>query len=47
MSKKTYILYDGRAVSGNPDDACVIDTANSEADARDAGSTTWAGHDAI
>lgn len=42
-----YVLYDGRALSGDPDEASVMDTAESEAHASEAGRTTWAGSDAI
>lgn len=47
MSKKMFVLYDGRAMAGDPDDASVMDTAEAEAEAAEAGRTTWAGHDAI
>lgn len=45
-----FLLMDGRAASGSEDDldrAAVLDTADSEAEAREAGKTTWEGHDAI
>lgn len=47
MGKKMFILYDGRAMSGDLDDASVMDTAETEEEAADTGRTTWAGHDAI
>jgi len=47
MSSKRLVLYDGRAMGGDPDDALARDTAETEQEAREAGSTTWAGHDAI
>ncbi len=45
--QKTFILYDGRALAGDPDDASVLDTAETEQEARQAGQHTWAGYDAI
>ncbi len=45
-----FILYDGRAklpVEGSTDDATVLDTADSESEARHEGRTTWKNHDAI
>ena len=45
--RKKFILWDGRAKGGDTDDANAMDTADTEREARRAGSTTWAGHDAI
>ncbi|MCP9469294.1 MAG: hypothetical protein NNA31_04755 [Nitrospira sp.] len=47
MGKKRFVLYDGRAVGGNTDDALVMDMAETEKEARKAGSTTWHGQDGI
>ena len=47
MSQKIFILYDGRALAGDQDDAAVLATAHSEEDARNAGKTDWADHDVI
>lgn len=44
---KTFLLFDGRAKAGLIDDAFVMDTASTEAEARRAGETDWVGHDAI
>lgn len=33
--KKQYVLYDGRARCGDPDDATVCDTAESESEVRE------------
>lgn len=45
MSK--FILWDGRAKGGDTDDASVVDTADTEQEAREAGLTQWRGYDAI
>ena len=42
-----WILLDGRARTGMEDRASVMDTADSEKEARHAGLTIWADHDAI
>lgn len=42
-----FILYDGRAKSGDPSGAFALDTAVDEDEAREAGVTTWVGHDAV
>lgn len=42
-----FVLYDGRAKLGDYTIATVMDLANTEAEARSEGSTTWAGYDAI
>ncbi len=34
--EKIFVLYDGRAKGGDPDDAMVLDTANSASEARKA-----------
>lgn len=47
MANKTFILYDGRAKCGDPDDAAVLVTAESEEEAREDGQLDWKGHDAI
>lgn len=44
---KMFLLYDGRAKSGETEDATVMDTAHSEEEARQSGEKNWAGHDAI
>lgn len=47
MSNPRFILLDGRAKMGDEDDAAVMDTADTEAEARKSGSTLWKGYDAI
>lgn len=47
MSAPRFILLDGRAKLGDEDDATVMDTAETETDARKAGSSLWKDHDAI
>lgn len=47
MSRQPWVLLDGRAKAGEEDDAAVMDTADSEAEARREGETTWEGYDAI
>jgi hypothetical protein len=42
-----FVLYDGRAKTGDTDDASVLDTADTEAEARCAGRTAWQDYDAI
>jgi hypothetical protein len=42
-----FILYDGRARRGDPEEASVLDTAATEDEARREGATTWAGYDAV
>jgi len=43
-----FILYDGRAkMPDNEENASVMDTAETEAEAKAAGLGTWADHDAI
>ena len=42
-----WLLLDGRAKLGDSDAALVLDTADSEAEARNEGKTTWAFYDAI
>ena len=42
-----FLLYDGRAKSGDTENAWVMDTAMTEDEARREGNTTWKGHDAI
>ena len=42
-----FILYDGRARGGETDDAAVLDTADTEKEARHLGKTGWKDHDAI
>lgn len=42
-----FILYDGRAKSGNIDEADALDTADTEQEARQSGLTMWEGMDAI
>jgi hypothetical protein len=45
---KMLLLHDGRAKAGDPDDdATPLDTAFTEQQARLAGRTTWAQHDAV
>lgn len=46
FSGKCFILYDGRAKSGDTDDASVLVTAHSEREARH-DSQNWSGYDAI
>jgi hypothetical protein len=43
---KCFVLYDGRAKSGDTDDASVLITAHSEQEARKDG-REWSGYDAI
>jgi hypothetical protein len=43
---KCFVLYDGRAKSGDTDDAAVLITAHSEQEARHDG-RHWSGYDAI
>lgn len=45
--EKIFILYDGRAKSGDTDDSDVMDMATSEKQARKEGLGTWKGYDAI
>jgi hypothetical protein len=45
-SGKCFVLYDGRAKSGDTDDATVLITTRSESEARRDG-RHWAGYDAI
>lgn len=42
-----FMLYDGRAKSGDTESAAVMDTADTEAQARKAGKSDWRGYDAI
>lgn len=43
-----FILYDGRALAtGDTDEAEIMDLADTEAEARKAGKTTWKGYDAV
>ena len=44
--KKTFVLYDGRAVI-DTDDALVMDTASTEKEARRVGVDVWEGYDYI
>lgn len=44
---KFFILYDGRAKCGNPDDAVALDTVESEEEAREYGEYNRKGYDAI
>lgn len=44
---KQFILYDGRAKFGDTDDASIMDTAESEKEARKAGNSLWKGYDAL
>jgi len=44
---KKFILFDGRAKSGDTDDASVMDTADSEQEARRNGARFWSGADAV
>jgi hypothetical protein len=45
MSK--FILWDGRAKSGETDEATVLDTADTDEEARKSGLNEWHGYDAI
>jgi hypothetical protein len=47
MAKQMFVLYDGRAKSGNDEDADVMDTADTEIQARKRGAKSWKGHDGI
>ncbi len=42
-----FILFDGRAKSGDTDEASVLDTAMNIYEARRAGNSTWRDYDAI
>lgn len=42
-----FLLYDGRAITGDEDEATVMDAAHSEGAARRAGETIWEGTDGI
>jgi hypothetical protein len=42
-----FLLFDGRAKFGSSEDANVMDTAASEAEAAASGNTVWQGSDAI
>lgn len=42
-----FMLYDGRARGGDTERAVVMDTAETEQEARREGNTTWRGHDAV
>jgi hypothetical protein len=44
---RMFLLYDGRAKSGDTDRAIVMDTATSEEEAAELSQSTWADHDAI
>ncbi len=44
---KLFLLYDGRAKMGEPEDATVMDTAHSEEEARRSGEQDWVEYDAI
>jgi hypothetical protein len=44
---KVFVLYDGRAKVGDQDNALVITTAPTEAEAREVGETTFKSYDAI
>ena len=45
--RKLFILYDGRAKSGDPDEASVMDTARTEGEARKSSKTNWRDYDVI
>lgn len=44
---KMFILYDGRAFVGNTEDASILDTAETEEEAIEAGKEAWEDFDAI
>lgn len=46
-SPPRFLLLDGRAKVGNSEEANVMDTASSEAEAVESGKTVWKGSDAI
>ncbi len=47
MPDHVWILLDGRAKVGRQDEAHMLDLAETEEEAREAGETTWEDHDAI
>lgn len=44
---KSFILFDGRAKSGDSSDATVLDTADTEEEAIESGKVDWRKYDAI
>jgi hypothetical protein len=44
---KNFILFDGRALSGDTDDAAVLEVVETEEQARQAGATSWKGYYAV
>jgi hypothetical protein len=46
-SAPRFLLLDGRAKFGNSEEANVMDTASSEAEAAESGRTVWNGSDGI
>jgi len=44
---RLFILYDGRAKMGEPSEASIMDTADTEEEARKSGQEDWKDYDAI